>query len=305
MSVSAEASRAPEIIIGVVADVQGAPGKAHAEGSTPERCKQYDSAFAKLSDAVQACFERCYRPSHLLQLGDLIDGYDDDHPRSVADLDDALSRLEPLYHRHIRPLHVIGNHDAKVDRDTLLARLQLSSSYYSVHASATYRIVVLDSTEISLTSPPDSEERALAERMLEEKPLDAHPHMQHYNSALSLSQIDWLQSELQDVRSAGQRAIIASHHPLAPRQCRPTHLAWNYEEVLEVITANADIVTCVLSGHDHSGGYTCIHGVHFCTLEAVLESDADTSYAVLVVYPDCIDVLAQGDVTPRTLSLSP
>ena len=49
-------------------------------------------------------------------------------------------------------------------------------------------------------------------------------------------------------------------------------MAWNHKSILELIL-NSSCARLVLSGHDHMGGYACIQGKHFVTLEALLEGN--------------------------------
>ena len=62
---------------------------------------------------------------------------------------------------------------------------------------------------------------------------------------------------------------------MAAGAARATHMAWNFKDIMDVVLQSS-CVTLVLSGHDHIGGYACIQGKHFVTLEALLEG---TGYA--------------------------
>lgn len=54
---------------------------------------------------------------------------------------------------------------------------------------------------------------------------------------------------------------------------RATHLAWNHDEIRAVIAQAPGVVAVALSGHDHMGGYALVEGVHYVTLEAMLEGN--------------------------------
>ena len=57
-----------------------------------------------------------------------------------------------------------------------------------------------------------------------------------------------------------------------------------------------------LAGHDHLGGYACIDGRHFVTLEALLEAPAGgNAWAVLSVFADRLELAGHGSVTSRSL----
>ena len=69
--------------------------------------------------------------------------------------------------------HVVGNHCLSVPRVTLLARLRIPGSYYSVQLAPGWRLVVLDTTELSGHSgfDPDSEAGREAAAFLAAHPL--------------------------------------------------------------------------------------------------------------------------------------
>ena len=85
--------------------------------------------------------------------------------------------------------------------------------------------------------------------------------------------------------------MVAAHHQAGRGGARPTHLAWNWRDIHRLL-GSSDCVKLYLAGHDHMGGYTWDSGVHWLTIEAVLEGDnpvtttlpgiAAGRYAVLV-----------------------
>ena len=78
--------------------------------------------------------------------------------------------------------------------------------------------------------------------------------------------------------------IVAAHNPLAPGSARNGYVAWNGDELSELLEASPAVAVC-LSGHDHHGGYARQGLTHFVTLEAMLEApEGSTAYAVLEVW---------------------
>lgn len=67
--------------------------------------------------------------------------------------------------------------------------------------------------------------------------------------------------------------------------CGGLCLAWNYDEVLQVLDRHP-CVGAVIAGHDHSGGYArSMHGVHHITLEGVIETPLDSvSFATVDIH---------------------
>ena len=52
------------------------------------------------------------------------------------------------------------------------------------------------------------------------------------------------------------------------------------------------------------GGYACIDGRHFVTLEALLEApEGGNAYAVVHVFPDRVHIVGSGSVTSRELAV--
>ncbi len=66
------------------------------------------------------------------------------------------------------------------------------------------------------------------------------------------------------------QVLVASHHPLCFGSAPAAHLAWDWQDTCELLLGSRAFVAA-LAGHSHQGGYACIHGRHFVTLEAILE----------------------------------
>ena len=64
--------------------------------------------------------------------------------------------------------------------------------------------------------------------------------------------------------------IVAAHHQACKGAARPTHLAWNWREIRAALVASKS-AKLYLAGHDHMGGYVEDSGVHWVTVEAMLE----------------------------------
>lgn len=72
-----------------------------------------------------------------------------------------------------------------------------------------------------------------------------------FGGGFSASQLSWLREELSEARRLQQHALIFCHLPLHPGTCQPACLAWNYEEVLEVIRDFRDVCVATFAGHSH------------------------------------------------------
>lgn len=78
-------------------------------------------------------------------------------------------------------------------------------------------------------------------------------------------------------------------------------MAWNYNAVKDALLASPAFVA-YFAGHDHMGGYCCIDGRHFVTLEAMLEApEGGNAFAFVSCGSGCLRIDGQGSVTSRTL----
>ena len=107
---------------------------------------------------------------------------------------------------------------------------------------------------------------------------------------------------------------------------RRTHAAWNWRAIAAAVsggragggadgfaptpaptpTPSPSPAAVYLAGHDHEGGHSAVGGVHWLTLEAIVEAPpGSTAYAVFDFHPDAIVVRGRGVATRRVLDLEP
>ncbi|KAK9838820.1 hypothetical protein WJX74_003943 [Apatococcus lobatus] len=259
--------------IGLLADIQYADQE---DTFTEGRCQRYREAPGKLQQAVKAFVAQEPQLSCVLTLGDIINGRHATQQEDIQDLDLVLELLQPLAAAGVPMHHTFGNHCLSLPRDMMLRRLGMPASFYAVDIEPGWRLLVLDTTEMSGHSgyPKDSKLGEEAAAYQEAHPLsEQEPHMHGWNGGIGSDQMRWLRQQLQRADADGVNVICSCHHQLGPGAARATHMAWNHKSILEVILGGA-CVKLVLSGHDHMGGYACIQGKHFVTLEALLEGAA-------------------------------
>ena len=301
---------------GVVADVQSCD---KADGHSEGRVQRYRLAPDKLGLAVESFLalllpRRATRsavvnaPRCVLSLGDIIDGRDDE-PTSLVDLEAVLVHFRRLPRETCPPVHVVGNHCLKfISRQRLLAELEQPESSYARHELAPgWTLLRIDSTDMSThggwaeSTPQAKEAREFAAAHAGES------RIQRYNGGIGAAQYAWLEAQLTLASAAGERVIVASHHPLLRGACRETHRAWNGDEVAMLLEAHAGTVVLALAGHDHIGGFaTSRSGVHYVTLEAVLEApEHGNAFAIIRVHDDRIVIDGCGtSVTSRVLPIA-
>uniref|UniRef100_A0A061RWB5 Manganese-dependent adp-ribose cdp-alcohol diphosphatase n=1 Tax=Tetraselmis sp. GSL018 TaxID=582737 RepID=A0A061RWB5_9CHLO len=203
---------------------------------------------------------------------------------------------------HIPVYHVVGNHCLECPREDVVSRLpalrQQEHCYYSVRIVEGWRLIVLDTSELSFHSGygKDSDIWRESQLFYEQHPPSEHPQMAEWNGGIGARQMRWLEQALAGAAAAGDCVIVAAHHPIGSAQ--KCLRAWNWEEIHETLARWSSCVRLVLTGHDHLGGYGALAGIHYVTLEGVVESaDDSNSYAVIEVREDAIEIHGRGVVS--------
>jgi manganese-dependent ADP-ribose/CDP-alcohol diphosphatase len=270
--------------LAVIADVQYGNKPDHEE-------RRYRSALGHLGGVLAGL----PRVEGLIQLGDLIDGYREDPAASAFDLEAVLAPLEA---RGQSLWHVVGNHDLRVGRSGLLARLGLDSAWYSLGTGG-WRVIVLDTMQVSAAGrAPDEPEALAGEAWQLAHPVEEHPRARVWNGAVDVDQLEWLEGELAQAQTRGEPVLALGHHPLRAEASLESYLCWNAEEVAEVLEGSPATVA-YLAGHDHAGGYARMNGVHHLTLPAVLDGP---NGVLLQLEPECLRVTGIGAAPDRVLT---
>jgi len=162
----------------------------------------------------------------------------------------------------------------------------MRSAYYVVDLSPGWRLIVLDTTELSLHGGHAEGSAELQEAEAYYAKHCELTRVQRYNGGIGRAQLAWLVAQLRKAEADKVRVIVASHHPLPPGSSAETHRAWNGDEVAAALTDSPAFVLG-LAGHYHPGGHVRFRGRDFVTVPALLESPAGgNAYAVVQVTPD-------------------
>ena len=95
--------------------------------------------------------------------------------------------------------------------------------------------------------------------------------------------------------------MIFSHRSIFNPDKAESVLIWNAADVRSLIDAN-DHVAVAFNGHHHEGGYGLRNGVHYVTLEGMVQApETGNGYGVVDVYEDWIEIMGIGNVTSRVL----
>jgi manganese-dependent ADP-ribose/CDP-alcohol diphosphatase len=219
-----------------------------------------------------------------------------------------------------RTHHCLGNHCLyNLPRATLNTRLGIpqgagGESYYSFRPHAGFRVVMMDSYDVSVLGWPEGHpHRDQAVALLAEHNPNANKNSPEglaglqrrfvaFGGGVSQAQLAWLREQLASAQAAGERVFVCGHLPVHPDACAAVCLLWNYDEVLAELRA-ARCVVATLAGHTHRDGH-CVDdaGVHHRVLASVLECPPGTNaYGHIDVWPDSARLRGVGHMASTHL----
>ncbi len=284
-SVRAEDGKSPLFSVGLIADAQYVD-------ADPGGIRHYRNSIEKLGTAVKSINDA--EVDFSIHLGDLID----------RDFESFDAILEPLNKLKSTVFQIPGNHDFSVPDDKkpeVFGRLGMKKPYHSFSKGG-FRFVFLDGTEISTFSQPrDSEVFKEASAMLKEFEAEGRKNAKSWNGTISPVQLAWLKEELVAAKAAGEKAIISCHYPILPDNA---HNLWSDREVLAVIDLFPGTVAAWFNGHNHAGNYAERKGVHYVTVQGMVDTEDVNAFAVLDVSPELLTIRGSGRVPSRSLKIA-
>lgn len=272
----------PNFSFGVIADVQ------YCE-CVPLGTRFYSNSLNKLAESIKELNAKDM--SFVIQLGDLID-------RDMDSYEPVLSIFNQIKtEKH----HVLGNHDYNVNekkKESVPEEIGLVSKYYEFGSNG-WRMIVLDGNDLSFYTPKESIERIeetdkLFQRIKDRGAINAHD----WNGGLGSQQIFWLKDILKQSSLSGEKVLVFCHFPVYPS--REENL-WNDIELIELLESYPCVVA-LFSGHYHSGNYAKKRGIHYLTLQGMVETEDLNAYSIIEVYPDHLKVLGFGREPSRILT---
>lgn len=303
---SQDAQQAPQAVLGLVADIQYAdkPDYVYEMPGKWGPARHYRQCLSKLEQAVK--FWRKYEDDTgeklvVAQLGDLVDGRDGEEG-TREDLEKVLGILEKggWGVDGGRLVNVVGNHCLDAGRVFLAKRLGLDGWWF-VKELGDWWLVVVDSMDVSVTEAEGSEKRKIADEWLKsnEKKDNAVP----WNGMFGEEQLKWVDNVLRDAKTKGKKVLVLGHHPLVDGDDgkMASHLAWNADRMIQILEEGD--VKAYINGHCHWGGYALRKGIHYVTLESIVDSDDKGSHGIMRIYNDKIVIDGKGCMTSRTLKL--
>ena len=264
-------------------------------------------------------------PLFIAQLGDLIDGQNSgtygqglslEEPQSKQAFECVISRLiectAPVY-------HTVGNHElynfswaelkAHGNRKEDQQMIAKEEMYFAFRPVSGWCCIVLNSYAISIMQDEESAGYQEAYRILSrhnknfltQGKVDYFEGLEGlerrfvpFNGGLGAEQIAWLRSELNSCVRNREKVLIFVHNPLHPAAASEKNLAFDYDEVLQILHhESGKQVVAVCAGHYHRGGYTRDeHGIHHLTVQSPLTHGECFGY--VDVYADRLEIKGQG-----------
>ncbi|KAM9462315.1 manganese-dependent ADP-ribose/CDP-alcohol diphosphatase isoform 1-T1 [Clarias gariepinus] len=293
-----ECSEAPVFTFGLIADIQYADLKdGHNFHGTRKR--YYRNSLHLLRNAIRHWNDEEVKPGFILQLGDIIDGFNSSHGAS----DKALNKVMDEFRSCSAQVHhVWGNHEFYNFTRSALFSSPLNTEVkgeeenentmeeiYAYHFSPApkFRFVILDAYDLSIIGREEACEkyRQSFDIIREHNPneeLNQPPGLYpmdgrfvKFNGGFSQEQLNWLDKVLTSADEKDEKVTVVSHLPVHPFSTDFVCLAWNFDVILSLLQSHKSVV-CFMAGHDHDGGY-CVDpvGIHHLTVEGVIETPPD------------------------------
>ena len=255
--------------------------------------RSYRKSLASLENCVTELNKN--KLEFTIQLGDIIDGGDSPE----KDIDTILAVHNKI---NSQKYHVLGNHDFwNISRQTVLNKLQMKSAYYDFKIGS-WRFIVLDTMDVAVSGgwPVDSSNYLEGKELFDKLTAEQAPNAYDWNGGIGQKQLLWLKNTLNDAQKQNENVIVLGHLTLTP--ANDVHNVWNYEEVVEVLESY-NCVKAYICGHRHSGGYTFQNGIHYITMEGMVEAPIENAYAIMKVHQDRLEIDGFGKVPDRILSI--
>ncbi|KAK7490862.1 hypothetical protein BaRGS_00017918 [Batillaria attramentaria] len=318
------------LTFGLIADVQYADiedGMNYAQ----TRKRYYRASLDLLQRAVTDWKTSHPNIAFVLQLGDLIDGWNRRGGGGQAARSALEAALSPFRDLPCSTFHMFGNHDLYNFTKKQCLATDLNSGalaeaegvegclYYSVVVHPRLRVVVLDTYDVSVLGYSDATDhpnyKAAVSILDKQNPNEeknsvrglkgGSKHFVAYNGGLSTQQLSWLDSQLKDAEQKSQNVVICGHVQLMPSPSDGVCAVWNYQEALSVIHSYQCVVAC-FAGHDHDGSDTVDSaGIHHFVLNGVIETPSDTdAYATAFLRDTVLEIRGVGTIPNLTVPLT-
>ncbi len=273
----------PEFDIGVVADCQ----YCYCE---PTAIRFYKESPDRLREAVSILNGQSL--DYTIHLGDFID-------KDFSSFD----TVAPIW-RSLKAdkYHVLGNHDFSVAdslKHLVFEKMDIKDRYYSIVKNK-WRFIVLDGNDLSVYGALTEAKKQQTDSLFNSLADKNMPNLEPWNGGLSIEQLQWVESELQQATTNKERVGFYCHFPVLG--VSDIHNLWNNSQLLSIID-KYDCVKFYFNGHNHAGGYVEKDGVHYLNFKGMVDTKDTTSFATVAFRKDSLFVKGYGRELNRSLKI--
>lgn len=198
----------------------------------------------------------------------------------------SLSTLMSVINKYdIKTEYVQGNHDI------LNFERRSSDKHYDTFKIGAYKFISIDCYDIAMIGYPKYDSRyVLASGMRK------HKHRRFYiaNGAVSVEQLNWLDSELSKSDSSNERAIIYGHCCITLDNCDISSMIWNHDAIVRVLKKHPSAIL-YLNGHSHERNHSKTpDNFNYIVFDSVVETPRNVdAHSTITIRKDTIFV--EGD----------
>jgi len=249
----------PKIRFGLLSDV-------HYADREPAGERFYRQSLAKVQEAIDWMNQE--KLDFAIELGDF---KDQDAVPNEANTLKYLTDIESVFQKFNGPTyHVLGNHDMDgISKQQFLERVENSGipkakSYYSFNREKIH-FVVLDGNYTK-----------------EGKSYD-HGNFSWEDASISEDEISWLRNDL----NTNKLPVIVFIHQMLDDSKNVKQAVQNAAEVRQILEQSGKVLS-VFQGHVHEERYNLINGIHYYSVNAVVDGDGpeNSAYMIVDVYED-------------------
>ena len=253
-NVFAKIDAKPIIRFGMISDI-------HYADREPAGNRFYRQSLSKVKDAVDEMNRQ--KVDFMIELGDF---KDQDVVPNEANTLKYLADIEAVFRKFNGPTyHVLGNHDTDgISKQQFLERVENTGipnteSYYSFTQKGIH-FVVLD-----------------GDFTKEGKAYD-HGNFTWDNASIPAEEMDWLKADLK----WNKLPVIVFIHQMLDESKDVKQAVENAVEVRQILEQAGNIL-CVIQGHVHEERYNLINGIHYYSVNAVVDGDGPENSACMIV----------------------
>lgn len=227
----------------------------HYADKPPAGSRHYRESRRKLEEAA-AQFEQD-KPDFVVELGDLIDAAEsvEAEKQYLATINKQFAALPGDKH------YVLGNHCVTtLTKDEFLAGVGQKKPHYSFDAGG-FHFLVLDACFRADGQPYGRD------------------NFKWNDANIPDEQVEWLRA---DLKATTRKTIVFAHQRL---DVKNDYGVKNAEQVRTVLEESGKVLA-VFQGHSHKNDLKDIHGIHYCTLVAMVEGAGveNNGYSLMDVF---------------------